>query len=242
MRESFVFPKQVAATAHTAEVPARDHLLDYEIELGFVALAPIARGGTPRHMGLVLASDYTDRAALLRHVRMTDVASGAGFTTGKSAPGFMPVGNLLVILADLETFVAGLRLTLAHNSVLRQDAQPSRMVWKLPRMLEETFAREAMRWDWNGRAVALPVENGIIAARTLILSGTPDGVLYRKPSSWQLTRGVFETVVTLNWLSPNRILEPHIRDEVAARRYLQPGDVVEMRADRLGTIRNRIVP
>ena len=95
---SFVFPKRTVATTHLASVPARDHLLDYEIELGFVLLNDLGRDELPKFMGLVLSSDYTDRAALIRHANLRDVSSGDGFTRGKSEPGFMPTGNLFVII------------------------------------------------------------------------------------------------------------------------------------------------
>ncbi|MBF7730475.1 fumarylacetoacetate hydrolase family protein [Pseudomonas sp. N040] len=239
--DSFVFPKQTAATPHNASVPARDYLLDYEIELGFVTLEPLKRGTPPEYMGLVLASDYSDRAALMRHVNLMDVGSGAGFTQGKSEPGFMPVGNLLVIPRDYQAFYQTLQLELWCNGEKRQEANPARMTWGIQRILSETFAREGRTWQWNGQPVALPVDDGTIPPRTLFLSGTPAGVIYQKPALRQLFAGLSEAFFTLRWNQPQYIVEPFLRDAYRSGRFLQPGDTVVMRADRLGLISNRIV-
>jgi 2,4-diketo-3-deoxy-L-fuconate hydrolase len=241
VNESFLFPKRTRATPFNASVAARDHLLDYEIELGFVLLNDLPRGTMPDYVGLVLASDYTDRAELMRHARLTDVSSGDGFTQGKSAPGFMPVGNLLVIPGDYRRFYRSLELGLWYNGEKRQVAHPAVMSWDIARILDETFAREDRRWDWRGEIVALPVVNGRIPARTLILSGTPDGVIYRAPSPRALFVGFSEMVFTGQWMNLHAVVEPFLRQEYRSGRYLKAGDVVQMRAERLGSISNTIV-
>lgn len=241
VEESFIFPKQTEATPHRASVPARDYLLDYEIELGFVALAPIRRGGVPEFMGLVLASDYSDRAALMRHVKLLDVSSGEGFTQGKSEPGFMPVGELLVIPKNYDAFYRTLTLELWCNGEKRQVAEPAKMSWNILRILAESFAREGREWRWNGQPVRLPIEDGVIPERTLTLSGTPGGVIFQQPTPRQLFVGASEMFFGLRWNRPNAIVEPFLRDAYRSGRFLKAGDEVVMRADRLGTIRNRIV-
>lgn len=241
VRDSFIFPKVAEATPFDADVPAGTGLLDYEIELGFVLLAPLERGELPAHAGLVLASDYTDRAALMRHVNLRDVSSGEGFTQGKSGDGLMPIGNLLVIPKDYDTFYRSLVLELWRNGEKRQHAEPARMSWDFRRIVAESFAREGRRWRWNGAAVRLPIETGVIPARTIILSGTPDGVIYRQPTARQLFAGVSEMLFTLRWNPPNAILEPFLREAHRSGGYLEPGDEIVMRADRLGVIRNRVV-
>lgn len=240
VRKSFLFPKQVMATAWNAGVPARRHLLDYELELGFVLLGAQRADAPPRHLGLVLAGDYTDRAELMRHMRLTDVSSGEGFTQGKSQPGSMPLGNLLVIPQDPERFYRALKLQLWRNGVLRQEAEPAQMTWDLQQILAESFAREAVRWTWNGEPVGLPLREGTIPARTVILSGTPGGVIFEPPTPRQLFVGLSETFFTLRWLQPQHVIEPFLREAYASGRYLQPGDEIVMRADRLGLIVNRI--
>jgi len=239
--DSFLFPKRTRATPFRSTVPARNHLLDYEIELGFVLLEDLPRGVEPDYVGLVLATDYTDRAELVRHANLTDISSGDGFTQGKSAPGFMSVGNLLVIPKNFRSFYRTLKLYLWYNGELRQDAHPVEMSWDFGRIVEEAFTRQDRRWRWNGESVTLPVEDGRIPARTVILSGTPDGVIYRAPSLRQLFVGVSEMVFTLQWNNLQSVIEPFVREEYRSGRYLKAGDVVQMKADRLGTISNTII-
>jgi 2,4-didehydro-3-deoxy-L-rhamnonate hydrolase len=239
--DSFLFPKRTLATPFQSSVPARNHLLDYEIELGFVLLTDLPRGVEPEYVGLVLASDYTDRAELVRHARLNDVTSGEGFTQGKSAVGFMPVGNLLVIPRFFRAYYRTLELGLWYNGEQRQEAHPVDMSWDFGRIIDETFARENRRWRWNDETVSLPVENEVIPARTMILSGTPAGVIYQPPTLRQLFVGVSEMFFTLQWMNPQSVIEPFLREEYLSGRYLKSGDVVQMKADRLGSIDNTIV-
>lgn len=240
--ESFLFPKLTQATDFQAGVPAAPGLLDYEIELGFVLLQDLPPGAMPHYIGLVLASDYTDRAELLRHVRLTDVSSGDGFTQGKSRPGYMPIGNLLVIPRNYRTFYPELQLALWHNGAKRQLARPVEMSWDFPRMVQETFARAGRRWVWDNGVARLPLVDGRIPARTLFLSGTSSGVIYHKPGVRQLFLGVSELFFTLQWNDLQGLVEPFIREELSSGRYLKPGDRVVMRAERLGMINNIVMP
>jgi 2-keto-4-pentenoate hydratase/2-oxohepta-3-ene-1,7-dioic acid hydratase in catechol pathway len=148
---------------------------------------------------------------------------------------------LLVIPRDLDAFYRELKLELWHNGVRKQLAEPQRMNWDVARILDESFAREDRTWRFEGRPVGLPIRNGEIPARTMILSGTPDGVLYVQPTRRQLFAGLSEMFFTLHWASPNRILEPYIREAQVSGRFLEPGDEVVMRADRLGVIVNQII-
>jgi 2-keto-4-pentenoate hydratase/2-oxohepta-3-ene-1,7-dioic acid hydratase in catechol pathway len=239
--DSFVFPKLTTASRHPATLAAgQGELLDYELELGFVALQPIARAASPRYMGLVLASDFTDRATLLRRIDLRKVSSGEGFTEAKSREGFMPVGNLFVIPKDLHAYYRSLTLRLWLNGDLRQVAEPVKMSWDIHRMIAETFARDDRIWQYRGRPAALPIADGMIPARTIFLSGTPDGVIFRPPTLRQMFMGVSELVFTLEWNRPNGIVEPFIREELAAARYLEAGDEVVMHADGLGVLVTRI--
>jgi 2-keto-4-pentenoate hydratase/2-oxohepta-3-ene-1,7-dioic acid hydratase in catechol pathway len=241
VKDSFMFPKRTAATSHNATVAARDGLLDYEIELGFVLLEDLPLDTLPKHMGLVLASDYTDRASLIRHVNLLNINSGDGFTTGKSEPGFMPLGNLFVIPKDYLTFYPSLKLELWWNGEKKQLALPKEMNWDIRRMIAETFAREGRVWAWGNTTASLPFNNGRIAERTIFLSGTPGGVIYRKPTPRQFFMGFSEMFFTFQWTHLQSIAEPYLREEYQTQRYLKPGDLVQMRADRLGTMSNAIV-
>lgn len=236
--ESFLFPKLLAAGRFDSTVAVRQGLLDYEIELGFVPLGTTGQGPA---IGLVLATDYTDREMLLRRLKLGDVPSGEGFTDAKSRAGYMPVGNLFVVPRDVDRFYRTLDLQLFVNGALRQIAPPRAMVWDLEEILRRSVAAADRRWAADGGIARLPVENGHVLPRTIILSGTTDGVVFRPPSARQLALGGIEALLT-PWRARDAIVGASIREAKRERRYLQPRDEVVGRADMLGIVRNRITP
>jgi 2-keto-4-pentenoate hydratase/2-oxohepta-3-ene-1,7-dioic acid hydratase in catechol pathway len=238
----FLFAKLVRPTAPRATVAAGDALLDYEVEVAFVTLAPLREGDTPAMMGLVVCNDYTDRATLLRHVDVWDPASGKGFTTGKSAPGFLPVGDLFVVPRDVRRFAAALELRLWVNDELRQETRVSEWIWDLDRILAETWARRDVTWDHRGVAVSLLSPEKTIPDRTLIMAGTPAGTVFQGVDLSTRARGVVGWLAG-GWNTPiaANVIETYIRRAREAGAYLQPGDRVVLRVDRLGTIENEIV-
>lgn len=242
LEEPFLFPKLSGPTPSRGSVHAGDGLLDYEVELGFVVLAPIAPGERPRHVGLVLTGDYTDRATLLREIDILDIQSGKGLASAKSRPGFLPIGDLLVIPADVRAFYKGLRLELYVNGTRRQLAEPATLTWDLDRMLDEVFERQGSTWVVKGVETGLAIRSHVIPARVIILSGTPDGSVFRRPTPRQLFLGVMETVFFLHWTDLAHLFDPTIREAREGKRYLQPGDIVHKQADFLGIIENTVVP
>ena len=238
----FLFVKQVEATGPYATVSAGDGLLDYEVEIALVPLSPIRAGEKPEHVGLVLANDYTDRATLLREVDPFDVASGKGFTTGKSFPGYMPVGNLLVIPRDFRTFVPDVEMKLYVDGRLRQRERGRAMIWDCDELLAQTFARASLTWDHRGTQVSLLGGRDALEEDTLLLTGTPHGTVFAGVSSLQKARGLvrwalggFDGAVT------GGVVETYIDDARAAGVFLKPGDEVTIHVAKLGVIRNRVV-
>jgi 2,4-didehydro-3-deoxy-L-rhamnonate hydrolase len=237
----FLFAKLVEPTAFDATVPAGDGLLDYEVELAWVTLEPLRKGEEPAWMGLILCNDYTDRAALLRHLDPWDVASAQGFTTGKSFPGYLPVGNLFVIPADHRTFAAERQLRLWVNGELRQEAAVSQAVWDFDEMLEQVWRWQDRRWRHGDGEVSLLGEQDVIGSRTMLMGGTPSGTAFQGiPRGAQLSGA-------LSWLAGGwgRPLTAHVFDSYidaarGERRFLQPGDRVVVHVDRLGVIDNQI--
>lgn len=239
----FVFPKLLAAQAWNVPVPSRTFLLDYEIELGVVALHPLKEGQKPSHFGLVLASDYTDRDRLLRDLNIGDVSTGLAFAAAKSIVPAMPVGGLFVIPKDVRAFYKTLELRLHVNDRLRQIALPKDLTWDLDRMVQETFSRRSLAFPMGRHTVKLPIAaDGTLPARTILLSGTTDGVIVRPPSARQIFVGATQWLVSLRWTTPSVLMERMLLEAHADGHYLQPGDQVLMRAEYLGFIANTVVP
>lgn len=240
--ERFLFPKIVDPTGWTSEVELGQRLVDYEGEVAFVALEPWAEGQGPGRAGLILANDYTDRETLLVSIDPDDLESGKGFTTGKSFPGYLPVGNLLVIPRDPRAFAEKLTLNLYVNRALRQRERYARSIWDLPEIVRQIWARRDLRWDHAGRSVGLLAQPGPLPARTLILTGTPDGTVFSGLNVEQRASGFAEVLFgDYGHSIPDGAIEDYIRDARAAGVYLQPNDVVEMHVDYLGAMKNLMV-
>lgn len=239
----FLFPKLVEPTGPRASIVAGDALLDYEVELGFVLLRSL--GAEDRAaVGLILCNDVTDRAALLRHIDPSDPRSGAGFTTGKSAPSFLPVGDLFVVPRDARRFVETLTLQLAVNGEERQRAPVTDWVWDLDEILRQARVRSTVEWAHRGGKARLPFDAaGRVPARTIVLAGTPAGTVFRGLAWSDYAFGVIDWLWG-GWNAPvaAKVIERHLASAHAARRYLQPGDVVSIRVEMLGTLQNRVIP
>ena len=237
----FLFPKYAAPTASRAPVRAGDGLLDYEVELCLVAMTPI-RSDAPANGGLILCNDFTDRARLLREIDPDDPRSGKGFTDGKSAETFLPVGDLFVAPRDLAAFVSTLTLQLSVDGAERQRAGVGEWIWDLDRILEEARARRDVVWTHDGGEARLPFdETGAVAARTMILAGTPGGTVFRGiyPSAYAQGLGLW-IAGGFRGALPEKVIAAHIRAARASRDYLQPGALVTIEVDRMGALANRV--
>lgn len=238
----FLFPKEVTPTRFDAPISVGDGLIDYEVELCFVSLDDLDLETRPERVGLILCNDVTDRAALLRHVDPRNIVSGKGFTTGKSTPGFMPVGTLFVIPRDLRAFAARVELRLFRNGILKQSARQLEAIWDFDDLLAQTKARRLAKWDHKGKSVALAIVDGCIPARTGLLGGTPSGTIFQGLHKSAIMRGIFDWIAG-GWTKPvtHWIIERQIAVDKASKHYLQPGEYLQISADYLGELRNILV-
>lgn len=239
----FLFPKMVAPTSAHASITAGQALLDYEVELCLVAVRPIgpseSAGG-----GLILCNDVTDRATLLRQLDPAHPKSGKGFTSGKSAPGYLPVGDLFVVPRDLAGFVASLELRLAVNGTERQQAPVTQWVWDFDEILRRARDQRDVTWEYWGGTARLPLgAYGTLEPRTMILAGTPAGTVFQGIHTSDYAWGIADWLLG-GWSEPvaRHVIERHITAAQASKSYLQPGDVVTIEVDRLGRIVNTIEP
>lgn len=237
----FLFPKFARPTSARAPIPAGDGLLDYEVELCLVALAPIPYGARASG-GLLACNDVTDRARLLRGLDPAEPESGAGFPDGKSGDGYLPVGDLFVVPRDLHAFVETLDLKLSVNGEARQQSAATLWIWDFDRILDKARERRDMRWTYRGAPVALPFDaSGAVPARTLMLGGTPGGTVFKGLLPSAYARGV------LRWIGggfqgpvSRAVIEAHIAAATRRGEYLQHGDLVVIEIDRIGALANRV--
>jgi 2,4-didehydro-3-deoxy-L-rhamnonate hydrolase len=238
----FLFPKIVQPTAWDAPIPAGDALLDYEVELCLVPMEPL-KAGDPISGGLILGNDVTDRAVLMRNVDISDPQSGKGFTSGKSGPNYMPMGDLFVVPRNLPSFLNSLTLHLSVNGQVRQQSPVTDWIWDLDEIVRQCRLKRDVLWDYWGGVARLAVGKASeIPARTVIMAGTPAGTVFQGVPTKDRLMGA------LGWLLSGRkksmiahVIERHIKSARAAKTYLQPGDLVEIHVERLGCLSNRIV-
>lgn len=208
----FLFPKFAVPTPHASDVArAGSVLLDYEVELGLVLLDDLAIGApAPAHLGLVLANELTDRWALVRNLKAGSAMGTTGFADGKSRAGFAPIGPLLVIPRDFESFYGRIEMRLYLDGQLRQRDQATNMTWRPQQILRHAFEQAQIPYYYRNGAVSLLPSASWIPAGTIVFTGTPAGVIFKPLNLWN------------PWV------------------YLRPGDELVVTADHLGTIRNRI--
>jgi 2,4-diketo-3-deoxy-L-fuconate hydrolase len=239
----FLFPKMVQPGVSGDDVSAGSGLLDYEVEIAAMTLEPLAPGTEPRFLGFLASNDFTDRETLMHAIDRNDIESGKGFTTGKSFPGFLPVGPLVVIPRDYRSFSRELEIRLYVNDALRQKARGSEMVWDIDEILRQVFARKDVRWDFRGKDVAM-FDGDAIPARTLILSGTPHGTVFDGVPTRVMAGGIASWIFGgfLSRSPAEQVIESYVATARDARAYLQPGDEVLIHIPRLGQIASHVKP
>jgi 2-keto-4-pentenoate hydratase/2-oxohepta-3-ene-1,7-dioic acid hydratase in catechol pathway len=203
----FLFPKLSRATPWNAEVPARRRL-DYEAELCAVTLTPHT-ALRPARLGYLLCNDFTDRWTLVRDIDLDAPMGTTGFPDAKGGEGMLPVGFLLLIPRDADAFYRDLTLELYVNGSLRQRALGGQMIWSPAQIASRALEDCDVAYHRRDGSIGL-TDCAAIPPRTLLLTGTPGGVMFHPLTLW------------------------------SAGAYLGPGDEVITLASHLGVLRNRV--
>ncbi|MCV3273085.1 fumarylacetoacetate hydrolase family protein [Roseobacter sinensis] len=244
----FNFPKFGGATPPVTTV-AYDHsmLFDYEVELCMIFDRNIASMDDfdAATKGLFLCGDFTDRAVLSRMIDVDNFDSGSGFSDAKSGPDFFPAGGLLVIPKDWRSFVGEERIVTLRNGHLRQDARGAEMILDFRELTEKVLAdATSTRFSYQGDAHRL-IEHGKIRQDQVLMSGTPEGVIFMPPTWRQMTRGIVRYVLSGTFLAATTgyeyVVAYFIRDELDAQRFLLPDEQITYTSSSLGTITTTVV-
>ena len=99
-----------------------------------------------------------------------------------------------------------------------------------------------VEWEFNGESIKLMGGDPWIKARTLIMSGTPDGVVFQGIPLTTKLSGIFSWL-TGGWGTsiPLNVMETYIQDAKESSLYLQPNDTVSIHVNTMGTLQNKIV-
>ena len=243
-----VFPKPTQPTgACTPVVTGGDRdgrvaLLDYELELGCVALRSIDLDRLDRvdhaaDFGYLVVNDVTARGPILRNRR-------AGYTQAKARPTYLPCGPWLVPGAHftrdkpaLRRMVLTVREVTAYTGApggghgphtLRQNARLEELTLGLAELLELVSRQRSLTMaGLDGRPWPISVERDgrrIIPAGSLLLTGTPGGTAIRSPGLVDQMRLVLRSFRYLRW--PSEDYRRHLERHRHAFGFLSPGDRV----------------
>jgi 2-keto-4-pentenoate hydratase/2-oxohepta-3-ene-1,7-dioic acid hydratase in catechol pathway len=239
----FVFPKPAVPSGAYAPValgPGPDDsaaLLDYELELGCVALRDVDLDrlddvDAAADFGYLVVNDVTAREPILRRRR-------TGYTQAKARPTYLPCGPWIVPGTHFTRDAPALRrmvLTVTetsahadhHAHTLRQNARLEELSLGLRELLEILSRRRSLTMpDLDGRRWPISVARGgcrVLPAGSLLLTGTPGGTAIRAPSRADQVRLVLRSVRHLRW--PSEDYRRHLVDHRHAFGFLSPGDRV----------------
>jgi 2,4-diketo-3-deoxy-L-fuconate hydrolase len=179
--DPFVFPKFSRITRWNASVNEGARL-DYEVELCAVPLKDHS-AHSPAQFAYILCGDYTDRWLLVKEMDLAGPMGPTGFPAGKGGETRFPVGNLLVI-PEADDFYKDIELTLYLNGKLRQRSSAGLMIWSPRKALNKALDDCQVPYFRGGKETVVTPSCEKVPARTLLLTGTPAGVMFNIATLW----------------------------------------------------------
>jgi 2,4-diketo-3-deoxy-L-fuconate hydrolase len=243
----FMFPKYVSTDPAIHQLNYTEGwLLDHEVELGIVFPSPVCSVADLDRMmvGFLVVNDFTDRAALMRKMDSQNVTGGKGFPDAKSKKGFLPTGPYLVIPKNWRAFVKELHLQLSVNGTVRQNGYAKDMVWNIEKIIERSLSVKGKNNSYYQDKMVKLFEGNCIPANSIIITGTPSGVVFNAPAKGFIFGSVTKYIFTGAFFSEKMhpyILKNYLKKELKNPQYLKPGDKVETSISYLGTIKTSIV-
>lgn len=242
----FMFPKYVDTDPAVHQLKyTKGWLLDHEVELGLVFPKPVCSTADLSSMmiGFLVVNDFTDRATLMRKMDSQNVIGGKGFPDAKSKKGFLPTGPYMVIPRDWKAFVGQLDLTLSVNGQERQHGNAKDMVWNIEKIIDQSLSVKGEKKSYYQDKMVNLFEGNCIPANSIIITGTPSGVVFNAPNKGFIMGTVTKYIFTGGFFRAKMhpyILQQYYKKQLKNPRYLKPGDKVETSISFLGTIQTDI--
>jgi 2,4-diketo-3-deoxy-L-fuconate hydrolase len=242
----FMFPKYVNTDPAIHQLNyTKKWLLDHEVELGIVFPKAVCSSSDLNKMmiGFLVVNDFTDRATLMQKMDSQDVTGGKGFPDAKSKKGFLPTGPYLVIPKDWHAFVKELDLKLTVNGEVRQHGYAKDMVWNIEKIIQQSLSVKGEKKSYYQDKMVSLFEGNCIPANSIIITGTPSGIVFKAPSKGFIIGTVIKYIFTGGFFSAKMhpyILQQYFKKQMKNPRYLKPGDHIETSISFLGTIKTSV--
>jgi 2,4-didehydro-3-deoxy-L-rhamnonate hydrolase len=242
----FMFPKYVSTDPSIHQLNyTKGWLLDHEVELGIVFPSAVCSVADIDHMmiGFLVVNDFTDRATLMQKMDSKNVVGGRGFPDAKSKTGFLPTGPYMVVPRNWRAFVQELQLKLSVNGKVRQNGSAKDMVWNISTIIEQSLSVKGQSKSYYGNKRVNLFEGDCIPANSIIITGTPAGVVFNAPKKGFIIGRVTKYIFTGKFFSTKMhpyILQQYLKKERKNPRYLKPGDYIETSINYLGTIKTTV--
>jgi 2,4-diketo-3-deoxy-L-fuconate hydrolase len=243
----FMFPKYVETDPVIHHLNyTKDWLLDHEVELGIVFPSAVCSPADINHMmvGFLVVNDFTDRATLMQKMDSQNITGGKGFPDAKSKKGFLPTGPYMVIPKDWHAFVKELHLQLKVNGVVRQNGYAKDMVWDIEKIIERSLSVKVKNDSYYQNKMVKLFEGNCIPANSIIITGTPAGVVFKAPSKGYIFGTVTKYIFTGGFFRAKMhpyIVQQYYKKQLKNPLYLKPGDDIETSISYLGTIKTSVV-
>ncbi|MGE8512832.1 MAG: fumarylacetoacetate hydrolase family protein [Chryseobacterium culicis] len=242
----FMFPELLSTDPPIHSLHYKEEwLLDHEVELGIVfprgVCSPIDID--KMMMGFLVVNDFTDRAELMRKMDSKNVTGGKGFPDAKSKTGFLPTGPYLVIPRDWRSFVNDLELQLSVNGQLRQRGFAKDMVWDIEKIISHSLSAKGLNNSYYKDKMIKLFEGDCIPANSIIITGTPAGVVFNAPTGSFIFGSVMKYIFAGGFFNNEMhpyIMKQYLKKELSNPKYLKPGDYVETSIKYLGTIKTKV--
>jgi 2,4-diketo-3-deoxy-L-fuconate hydrolase len=156
IEDPWIFPKIVLPTNASADVPRNTGMLDSEVEMGLVLLDDSQKEDDfPEYMGIILVNDFSDRKLLVEKTNIMSNEPCTGCTEGKSRENYLPIGNLLVIPRDFQTFYPDIEIRLYINEKLRQKASVSELTHNPSQIIENIWTNANKLYSYQNEEIPL---------------------------------------------------------------------------------------
>lgn len=246
----FFFPKhgKIHPPLNSIKVKS-NHLLDYEVELcvGFDRDIHSLSDFKKSIKGLFLCNDWSERTSIIKSFDSKHPELAGGLSDAKSKLGYYQAGAFLVVPYNWKKFLKKIQLSLHVNQKIRQNRLASKMVLSIADLVKMILKKGQEKiWTLNGKKIA-SIPKGYIEKGMTILTGTPEGVIFRPPSKTFIMGKLLLYIITgitgpFFEYSPNGyIREQYVKKLIRQKNFLQPGDIVDSKGTYLGSIKTQII-